>query len=173
VSGRASASATTASATSPRTRASPTTTLELLPLVNSGTVAPLDHPRLIAQLTSLERRTSCVGRDTVDHPPGGRDVVVNAASGALVVSAQPGRGWIALDLNPIAAVLPKLNPYQQQIAEAFPYVYESHDDDLTCGQCVHRDMKKRGLEEQTFCGLRLFFIKDKDRACDVFELRYE
>ena len=147
--------------------------LEFLPLVNSGTVALLDHPRLIAQLTSLERRTSRVGRDTVDHPPGGRDDVVNAAAGALVVAAQPGRGWIALDLNPIAAVLPKLNPYQQQIAEAFPYVYENHDDDLTCGQCEYRTLKRRGLDEETYCGRRLFFIKDKDRACEVFELRYE
>ena len=34
-------------------------------------------------------------------------------------------------------------------------------------------MKKRGLVEETYCGLRLCFIKDKDVACEVFELRYD
>jgi hypothetical protein len=33
-------------------------------------------------------------------------------------------------------------------------------------------MRKRGLEEQTFCGLRGFFIRDADPACEVFQLNY-
>jgi hypothetical protein len=31
---------------------------DLLPAINSGTVALLDHPRLVAQLCGLERRTA-------------------------------------------------------------------------------------------------------------------
>jgi hypothetical protein len=44
----------------------------------------LDHPRLVAQLVSLERRTARSGKDSIDHPPGGHDDVCNAACGALL-----------------------------------------------------------------------------------------
>ena len=56
---------------------------DLLPLVNSGTCLLLDLDRLHTQLTALERRTARGGRDSIDHPPGSRDDVANAASGAL------------------------------------------------------------------------------------------
>ena len=59
---------------------------ELLPLLNSGRVELLDHPRLLAQLASLERRTARGGRDSIDHAPGGHDDLANAAAGALVLS---------------------------------------------------------------------------------------
>jgi hypothetical protein len=64
--------------------------VELLPLLNSGRVELLDHPRLVAQLGALERRTSRGGRDTVDHAPGGHDDVANVVAGALVLAAARG-----------------------------------------------------------------------------------
>jgi hypothetical protein len=60
--------------------------LELLPLINSSRARLLDDKRLRAQLVGLERRTSRAGRDTIDHPPGGHDDLVNAAAGALVMT---------------------------------------------------------------------------------------
>ena len=63
--------------------------LELLPLLNGGRVELLDHLRLINELCNLERRTARGGRDSIDHPPNGRDDVVNAAAGALVAAAKP------------------------------------------------------------------------------------
>lgn len=57
---------------------------ELLPMLNSCAVELLDNPRLIAQLASLERRTSRGGKDSIDHPPSGHDDVANAAAGVLV-----------------------------------------------------------------------------------------
>ncbi len=59
----------------------------LLPLVNAGRVELLDDRRLGAQLGGLERRVARGGRDSVDHPPGGRDDRANAAAGALVLAA--------------------------------------------------------------------------------------
>jgi hypothetical protein len=56
---------------------------EVLAHFNSGAVRLLDHARLVAQLAGLERRVARGGRDSVDHPPGGRDDVANAAAGAL------------------------------------------------------------------------------------------
>jgi hypothetical protein len=44
---------------------------DFLPLLNSGRVELLDHPKSINQLCSLERRSSRGGKDTVDHAPGG------------------------------------------------------------------------------------------------------
>ena len=63
--------------------------LELLPLLNSRRVQLLDHKRLVNQLTALERRIACSGKDSIDHPPGGHDDVANAAAGALVLAQGP------------------------------------------------------------------------------------
>jgi hypothetical protein len=60
---------------------------ELPALVNAGRCALLDVPVLRAQLIGLERRVARGGRDSIDHAPGGRDDVANAAAGALVLSA--------------------------------------------------------------------------------------
>jgi hypothetical protein len=61
--------------------------LSLVPAVNSGRVRLLDLARLESQLVALERRTTRVGRDLVDHPPGGHDDVANAEAGALILAA--------------------------------------------------------------------------------------
>jgi hypothetical protein len=69
--------------------------LDALPLFTPGRVRLLDNQRLANQLASLERRTSRVGRDRVDHPPGSHDDLANAAAGALVlVSGETDRGLI-------------------------------------------------------------------------------
>jgi hypothetical protein len=57
---------------------------DLLPLLNARRVELLDHPRLSAQLTGLERRTARSGRDSIDHAPGGHDDLANAVAGVLV-----------------------------------------------------------------------------------------
>lgn len=59
---------------------------DLLPVLNSRRVAMLDSPKLIAQLCSLERRTSRGGRDLIDHAPGQHDDLINAAAGALMLA---------------------------------------------------------------------------------------
>jgi hypothetical protein len=58
----------------------------LLPELNSKSVALLDHPTLVHQLTSLERRTSRGGRDLIDHPPHAHDDLANAVAGALLAA---------------------------------------------------------------------------------------
>ena len=64
----------------------------LLPSLNSGQVELLDHPRLLAQLSNLERRTARGGRDSIDHPPRAHDDAANAAAGALVDVLGRGSG---------------------------------------------------------------------------------
>jgi hypothetical protein len=61
---------------------------EVLPLLNSRRVELLDHPRLHAQFTNLERRTARGGRDSIDHPPKHHDDLANAAAGALLLAAE-------------------------------------------------------------------------------------
>ena len=56
---------------------------DLLPLINSQRCELLDHPKLISQLLSLERRTGSA-RDQIDHPPGQHDDLINSAAGAIV-----------------------------------------------------------------------------------------
>jgi hypothetical protein len=60
---------------------------DLLPLINSGRVELLDHPRLISQLANLERRTARSGKDSIDHAPGAHDDVANAVAGAMWATA--------------------------------------------------------------------------------------
>ena len=70
---------------------------ELLPALNSGRCDLLDHPRLVAQLGSLERRVARSGKDSIDHGPGGHDDLANAAAGALAAALGRGGRKITLD----------------------------------------------------------------------------
>jgi hypothetical protein len=62
---------------------------DLLPLLNSGMIDLLDHPRAVAQLCALERRTSRSGKDSVDHAAGGHDDLANCIAGAAAWRAKP------------------------------------------------------------------------------------
>ncbi len=57
-----------------------------LPLVNGQRVELLDHGKANGQLLALERSTSKLGKDSITHPPGGHDDLVNAAAGASVLA---------------------------------------------------------------------------------------
>ena len=63
--------------------------LEAEPQFAQGNVSIPANPRLIAELRQLERRTTRVGRDQVDHPPGARDDLANSVCGALVLASEP------------------------------------------------------------------------------------
>ena len=70
--------------------------VDLLPLVNSQRIELLDQPRLIAQLNSLERRTARGGKDSIDHPPGGHDDLINSVAGlasTLLAKSDNQRFW--------------------------------------------------------------------------------
>jgi hypothetical protein len=60
---------------------------DALPLFTSGRAKLLDNPRMVNQFASLERRTSSLGKDRIDHPPGGSDDVCNAAALAMVLAS--------------------------------------------------------------------------------------
>jgi hypothetical protein len=70
--------------------------LELLPGIMSDMVELLDHPRLVQQLCTLERRTARSGKDSVDHPPGSHDDVANACAGALVLAMPSTQGVLGV-----------------------------------------------------------------------------
>jgi hypothetical protein len=61
---------------------------EFLPLMNSGRVELLDHARLITQLCQLERSPSRGGKDSISHPPGAHDDIINSVAGAIVMAQQ-------------------------------------------------------------------------------------
>lgn len=58
--------------------------LELLPMLTQGTVELPDHPKMIGQITGMERRTRSNGKDLVDHYPGGHDDLANVVAGVCV-----------------------------------------------------------------------------------------
>jgi hypothetical protein len=60
----------------------------LLPILNGSRVELPDHPRLVAQLCQLERRTARGGRDSIDHAPGAHDDLANAVAGTVVTALQ-------------------------------------------------------------------------------------
>jgi hypothetical protein len=63
--------------------------LESLPLFMRGAVSIADHKRLVRELRLLERRTSRLGRDLVDHGRGGSDDHANALAGVLQALSKP------------------------------------------------------------------------------------
>lgn len=54
---------------------------EMLPLINGVRVELLDHPKLVTQICSLERRTARSGKDSIDAL--GHEDIANAVSGAV------------------------------------------------------------------------------------------
>ena len=80
--------------------------LDALPLFTAGRVRLIDNPRMVAQFAGLERRTTAVGRDMVDHGPGGRDDCCNAAAlgpGERIFARHglgQGRRAVACDVQP-------------------------------------------------------------------------
>ncbi len=66
--------------------------LGFLPMLNSHSVALIEHPRLEHQLVSLERKVTRNGRDTIDHMRGAHDDIANAVAGACVLAQQLGDG---------------------------------------------------------------------------------
>jgi hypothetical protein len=62
---------------------------DALPLFTSGRARLLDNARLVNQFASLERRTSPIGRDRIDHGPAGMDDLANSAALAMVLAATP------------------------------------------------------------------------------------
>jgi hypothetical protein len=65
--------------------------LDSMAAFNAGRVRLLDNRRMVTQFANLERRTSPIGKDRVDHGPGGHDDLCNSAAGALVQLAY--RDW--------------------------------------------------------------------------------
>lgn len=57
---------------------------EFAPLLNSGRVELLDHPRFHAELLGLERRAGRSGKDHYDHAPNRHDDLVNSVAGVCV-----------------------------------------------------------------------------------------
>ena len=67
----------------------------MLPLLNSCRIELLDHSKTINQLIALERRTARGGRESIDHPPGGHDDLINAVAGAAVgAPSEPDGAYI-------------------------------------------------------------------------------
>ena len=146
---------------------------ELLPLVNNGQLELLDHPRLIAQLCSLERRTARGGRDSIDHPPNGRDDVGNAAAGAIVLAAGHTATMQVLSLDLDEEDRTRRHPFdrlgdgdRQQLEAALPWsIVEQPGPDLTCGNCGWRELKNG----RPYCAVQFLYVKDRQPACALFD----
>jgi hypothetical protein len=61
-----------------------------MPMINSRSVALLDHDRLERQLVALERRVSRGGKDSIDHQPGGHDDIANVCAGVCLMALERG-----------------------------------------------------------------------------------
>lgn len=66
-----------------------------LPLFMRGAISLPNHSKLIRELRLLERRTSRMGKDVVDHGRSGSDDFANACAGAINAAVTNG-GWDGL-----------------------------------------------------------------------------
>jgi hypothetical protein len=73
---------------------------DLLPLLNSYKIVLPRNDRLVSQITSLERRVSAGGRETITHGDRGHDDLANACAGAAKASRYGGYNfWAPLGLD--------------------------------------------------------------------------
>ncbi len=70
--------------------------LEMEPLFAQGRIDLLDHPQLVRELKTLERRPRPGGKTIVDHPRGGHDDYANALAGALTLVLKRGAASLAV-----------------------------------------------------------------------------
>lgn len=76
--------------------------LELEPLFAQGSIEILDHPALLRELRTLERRPRPGGKTLVDHPHGGHDDYANALALAATACGEvltPAGGSVEPDLG--------------------------------------------------------------------------
>lgn len=66
--------------------------MDVMAAFTSGRLRLLDNPRMITQFKNLERRTSPIGKDRVDHPKNGKDDLANATAGAVRGRTKPSSG---------------------------------------------------------------------------------
>jgi hypothetical protein len=70
----------------------------------------LDLPRAIGQLCGLERRTTRGGRDSIDHPPGAKDDIINSIAGAAALAIANQGVIVTPELLMRVAMLPVARP---------------------------------------------------------------
>lgn len=98
---------------------------DFLPRLNSGQVDLLDIKRLKTQFLGLERRTARGGRDSIDHAPGGKDDLANAAAGVLVYLSSARH-------KPATVTFGTFTMYPDRNAEPSPYTgYHSGFGEMT------------------------------------------
>jgi hypothetical protein len=110
---------------------------EVLPAINSRTVALLDHPRMVTQFCGLERRVTRGGRDSIDHGPTGHDDVANAVTGAVLLAAESARHTTQLWFPDLSDPVEKLpGPDQRQLLSAYGLrMFEKPSGEFTCATC--------------------------------------
>jgi hypothetical protein len=110
---------------------------EVLPAINSRTVALLDHPRMVTQFCGLERRVARGGRDSIDHGPTGHDDVANAVTGAVILAAESARVTTHLWMPDLSDPVGKMpGPDQHQLVSAYgPRMFEKPSGEFTCATC--------------------------------------
>jgi hypothetical protein len=98
-----------------------------LPLITSGSMLLLDHPKAIAQLSALERRTFSSGKDRIDHPLNAHDDIANAVAGAAVLASQDREQKVPL-VGPILFGQPMSIPGQSSTAAFYEYYSGSNSN---------------------------------------------
>jgi hypothetical protein len=88
--------------------------IECLPLFARGLLRLPDHAKLLRELRLLERHTHRSGRDTVDHPKGGRDDCANAMCGvAWQLSANSSAWMSSANMRRVIAEIALRPPYRR------------------------------------------------------------
>ena len=114
---------------------------EVLPTLNSRTVALLDHPRMVTQFCGLERRVARGGRDSIDHGPSGHDDVCNAVTGAVLLAAESARATTQIWMPDLSGQVEKMpGPDQHQLLSAYGLkMFEKPAGEFTCATCQSFD----------------------------------
>jgi hypothetical protein len=91
--------------------------------LNSSRAELLDHPRLVAQLCGLERRTARGGRDNIDHAPGAHDDICNAVAGGLVLALKQAAEEFVYAMPIVVTAGPRNIPGQRGYGEMMRVVW--------------------------------------------------
>ncbi len=119
--------------------------MELLPRLTSGTVELLDDEVLVAQLSSLQRRTRSGGRDVVDHVQGGHDDAANCLAG--VCDAVNFRRMVAGVTNSTSTIVGGAFGQQPTSVPSFGNAaFDRAREDMAYQEKLRQELQKGGYD---------------------------
>ena len=115
---------------------------DALPLFSSGRARLLDHKHLITQFAQLERKTTAMGREKIDHPSGLHDDLSKSVAEAMV-EASLGDDVVRTMIAAFGPGSSHITKWAGLVCVVVKY-YSALIQEISMGNVLHMNNKREG-----------------------------